>query len=651
MNVTIRMALLVALLVSAVALVTLVLRGGGESARQPAGDDTQHLIAILQYLESDYAAALASMDNGELAEQRSLSGEALAAVTRIPELAEFTPRVLAIDARVRQGVDGPGVSTDCASLVEDLVAKAGVARAPTSPPDLEQGAHLFAERCAACHGATGHGDGPAAQALTPKPADFHSDAIMVGLTPFKAFNVIRFGVKGTAMVPFDGFDEKQRWALAFYVFSLRQPDCNHLSAQVSLEVLANATDAELARSNGTNELACLRRRLPELDLNARLAAARHDVEEARRLALAGDATNAEKALLDAYLSEIEPIEPRLRARDPELVAQLEASFTRTRAALQRRDGSVTTDTREVIGLLDRAAGTRATTTKLSVVWFSLLVIVREGFEAAVIIAALLAVLKKRNEASRVRFVHIGWISALVVGAIVFAVGRKVLAGAMNEKIEGCLALVAVAMLLHAALWLNARETTRKSMGSLRARTHGALDRGGLALCGIAFLAMFRESFETAVFLEALSIDAPSAVAWGAGAGVLLLLVVVAAVGRAGVRLPMKTLFDVSTAVLVATAAVLLGQGIHSFQEVGILPSLPMPFVRVEFLGIYPDRLGVVAQVMLGTASIAWNVLRRRRPKTAVAETSRPLHNDPPRDHVPTVGRSTTATSDVVVTPD
>jgi high-affinity iron transporter len=71
------------------------------------------------------------------------------------------------------------------------------------------------------------------------------------------------------------------------------------------------------------------------------------------------------------------------------------------------------------------------------------------------------------------------------------------------------------------------------------------------------------------------------------------------------RLPMTTLFRASTVVLVVTAVVLLGQGIHSFEEVGILPSHPMPFLRIEFLGIYPDRLGALAQMALAALPLAW----------------------------------------------
>ncbi len=608
-----RLLVPLAIALAVAVLLAFALRGRRRDGAPPGANDSQHLVAIVQYLESDYPAAVESGDRGELAEQASLSAEALAIVEGLPKLARFVPRIASIDERVRRGADAKDVGADCAALVDDLVLATGIARAPGSPPDLGEGSRLFAQNCTACHGAAGRGDGPAALALTPRPANFHSEAVMARLTPFKAFNVVRFGVKGTAMVPFDALDDQKRWALAFYLFSLRQPPCDHAPARLPLDVLANASDDELAQTAGAAQVACLRRRVPELDAPALVASARARVQEALRLSQ-GDPSSAEKAILDAYLSDIEPIEPWLRARDAEAVTQLEASFTTTRAALQQRDARAQSDIGELIALLDRAAGAQRTSTKVSVFWFSLLVIVREGFEATVIIAALLAVLKKRKEASRTRFVHLGWVCALAVGALVFAVGRSVLAGAMNERLEGCLALVAVAMLLHAAFWINARGTTRRSMGALRDRTRGALGRGALALFGISFLTMFRESFETAVFLEALSIDAPSAVVWGALVGGLLLFGFVFAMGRLGLRLPMQTLFEISTVVLLATAVVLLGQGIHSLEEVGLLPSRPMPFLRIAFLGIYPDRIGLLAQLALASVPLAWRALSRRAAK-------------------------------------
>lgn len=604
----IRLLLLLAAAATA-ALLVLLPEPPKLAASTRAASDSERLVAILQYLESDYPSAVASGSQSELAEQVSLSSEALALARRMDADPALVVRVAAIDSRVQHGADAAQVSANCASLVDDLVRSAHIPRAPTTPPDLEQGAHLFAAACAPCHGRSGRGDGPAAAGLSPKPASFYSDDVMRSLTPFKAQSVVRFGVKGTAMVPFDALDENQRWALAFYVFTLRQPPCDrgHAPAGVSLAELANTTDAELGARIGERQVPCLRRNLPALDPPMLIAAARSRLETAQRLAKEGESRGAEGAVLDAYLTDIEPIEGWLKARDAEVVAQLEASFTTTRGALREGNPNAAEDLARLTFLLDRAAGARRASTKQSVFWFSVLVIVREGFEAAVIIAALLAVLKKRKQAGRARWVHAGWISALAVGAALFVVGRKVIAGAMSEKMEGYLAFVAVVMLLRAAIWLNARSTTRQTMGKLRDRAQMALDGGALALFGISFLAMFRETFETAVFLEALSIDSASAVAFGAATGAVLLLALVFGVSRLGLRLPMRALFRLSTAVLVATAVMLLGQGIHSFEEVGLLPSSPMPFVRIEFLGVYPDRLGLLSQLALSTLVVAWMV--------------------------------------------
>jgi high-affinity iron transporter len=627
----VRPVLAVALVIVCACLLLLPHRAAAPARPTAGANDAAHLVAILQYLQSDYPPAVASGSPSELAEQRSLSGEAVAIVRRLPEGASVVSRVESVDARVQRAADPRAVSVDCQSLVNDLVALCHVVRTPVAPPDLELGARLFSTACAPCHGSSGYGDGLAGLTLNPRPANFHSRDVMTDLTPFKAESVVRFGVKGTAMVPFDGLDEKDRWALAFYVFTLRQPNCTHAPVRMNLEELANHTDAELAARAGEDEVACLRRQLPPLDPPTFIARARSQIDDAARMAKQGDARGAEAALLGAYLDDIEPIEPWLRARDGEAVTQLEASFTEARAALRDKSPRALDEIGALSLVLDRAAGSHAKSTALSVFWLSSLVVVREGFEAAVIIAALLAVLKKRNAVARARWVHAGWISAIAVGALVFALGRTVIAGAMNEKLEGYLAFVAAAMLLHAAMWLNAKSTTRQTMGALRDRTEGAVDGGVLSLFGISFLAMFRESFETAVFLEALSIDAPSAATWGAVTGAATLSALVFGVGRLGLRLPMRALFKVSTGILLATAVMLVGKGVHSFEEVGLIAPTPVPFFQVDFLGVYRDRMSLLAQFGLLAVVLAWQVIGGARGGASPAVTPGDrLRPNPPR---------------------
>jgi high-affinity iron transporter len=252
--------------------------------------------------------------------------------------------------------------------------------------------------------------------------------------------------------------------------------------------------------------------MPAVDDEGNLLRARDDVEQALRAIDAGKWNDARAAILEAYLQEIEPVEALLRARDASVVSALEQAFTRARASIEAHAPTAADDARHLLAAIDRARRVgHEHGTPASVFWFSLLILVREGFEATVVVAALLAVLKKSKQLAQTRVVHAGWISALAVGALCFAFGRTLVAGANRERVEGIFALLAVAMLLHAALWLNARNTTRKMMGDLREKMGEALGRGSAtALFAISFTAVFRESFETAIFLEGLAIDAPRA---------------------------------------------------------------------------------------------------------------------------------------------
>jgi high-affinity iron transporter len=588
------------------------------SARAAEGaseERTWHrLVGILQYLEADYPLAIESQSEFELAEQKSFAAEAVEAARDLGPAAEaFLPRVRAIQARVDMAQDAPGVSRDCGALVEDLVLAGGLARSPRRPPDLKRGEELFRTNCAACHGADGRADVPIAANMEPAPANFQDPDLMGSLTPYKAFNTTSFGVPGTAMPAYPTLSEEERWSLAFFVFTLRLPPCEGTPPRASLERLANATDEDLVKQYGQEHLACLRRELPDADEERALLAAREGVQEAMRQGAAGNAAGAKAALLDAYLNGLEPVEPKLSARDAALVSRIEEAFMQARLAAESGSPRLQDEGRELLSLLDQARReSGASTGLLSTMWLTLLILLREGFEATIIVTALLAALRKMQATQHVRVVHAGWMSALVVGALAYVLGRHLLAGAQREWMEGVAALVAVAMLLYAALWLNARSNMSHFMGELRQKMQGALGKGSMTgLFLIAFTAVLRESFETAIFLQGLALDSPAGVAWGAVAGVVALLALVLFVNRLGYRLPMKTLFNASTVILVITAVMLLGKGLHALQEVGALPLVPLRFITVDLLGIYPDVVSLAPQALLATVPLALVLLRRK----------------------------------------
>ncbi|MBL9039591.1 MAG: FTR1 family protein [Archangium sp.] len=580
------------------------------AAGAPEGDAHWHrVVGILQYLEGDYPAALASGDAAELTEQRGFADEVVTALAGDARLAEAT----ALRDAIVASAPSDAVTTQARALALELVKAHGLVQAPKQPPSLEAGAALFATNCAACHGEKGDGVSALAETLTPKPANFHDSERMRALTPYQVFNTVTFGISGTPMVGFPQLSDAERWNLAFTVSALRHPPCAGAPPSVTLSALATSTDDALEQKYGAAAVACLRRTMPSLDAQAVFQVARTGVEKARALSSAGRHDEARKALVDAYLEGVEPVEPALRARSPEAVTAIEVAFTEARLATQRGD-SLDAPVAAILRALSTAESSGGAGSFWSVFIATILILLREGFEATVVVGALLAVLKKMEATSQVRVVHAAWSSALVAGAVAFIFGQRALAGANREWLETGVALFAVVMLVYAALWLNARANMSAFMGELRAQMKSALGQGSTAgLFVIAFTSVGRETFETALFLQGLAVDSSEGVRWGALAGMVLLVGLVVFVRTVGFRLPMKTLFTASTVVLMATAVALLGKGLHGLQELGVLPLAPFRAPEFAALGLFADIVSLGPQVMLAAVPTAWWWINRRRP--------------------------------------
>jgi len=318
---------------------------------------------------------------------------------------------------------------------------------------------------------------------------------------------------------------------------------------------------------------------------------------------------------------VEPVEPTLKLHDAELLAKIEAGFSRARETAGTPQCAA--EIRSLDVLLAKAAEPRTAADFWSVLVAAFFILLREGFEAMVVVGALLAVLKKmardgHPEASRgLNAVHLGWASALLLGALGFVLGHQALAAANREWMETLVSFLAVGLLIYAALWLNARSNMSRFMGELRGKMQSAFSSGSLfGLFIISFTAVGRESFETAVFLQGLSVDSLAGTAWGAGLGMAAMGVFVFVVRRVGFVLPMKTLFNASTVLLVATALMLIGKGMHGLQELGVLSSKPLPFFSVEALGVFADGWTLVPQLLLLAAALA--LWRWTKPPRATA---------------------------------
>jgi high-affinity iron transporter len=136
--------------------------------------------------------------------------------------------------------------------------------------------------------------------------------------------------------------------------------------------------------------------------------------------------------------------------------------------------------------------------------------------------------------------------------------------------------------------------------------------------GLAFAAIYREMFEVVLFFRGLLLESPGeggAVALGAFVGLLLLIALVAAFQKLGRRLKPRPLLLTCGVLLCALAVFMVGNGVRSLQEVGVVPLTVWGGFEVPALGLYATREGLLSQalVLLALAgSAVWTGLRGRQ---------------------------------------
>jgi high-affinity iron transporter len=216
---------------------------------------------MLDYVSRDYALAVANgkvIDEDEYLEQLVVSGSALEVSGQVKTL-EAQPAIRAGIVRlidlIKAKAPPDAIKAQALKVRDEIFAIAGVAMAPRHWPSLARGKQVFEANCVSCHGAMGDGRGPAAQALTPKPADFLDGARMAAVSPLSAFSAVKQGIQNTAMQGFPGLSEEELWAVSFYVLSLRHradaPAAGKLDrteADLWLKATATLPDAELMQA-------------------------------------------------------------------------------------------------------------------------------------------------------------------------------------------------------------------------------------------------------------------------------------------------------------------------------------------------------------------------------------------------------------------
>jgi high-affinity iron transporter len=184
----------------------------------------------------------------------------------------------------------------------------------------------------------------------------------------------------------------------------------------------------------------------------------------------------------------------------------------------------------------------------------------------------------------------------------------------REALEGFTMLLATGVLFYVSYWLVSKIEVARWNAFVRGQMEKALGAGsGLALAAVAFLAVYREGFETILFYKALLDSSGTAglapVVMGIALGSVLLVGIYFAVTYTGFRLPLKPFFAVTSGMLYYMAFVFAGKGMAELQGAGWVSLTPVGWgPRMPFMGVYPtlESLGVQAVlVALALVALVW----------------------------------------------
>lgn len=573
---------------------------------------------LLDYIGADYPQTVESgkvIDESEYREQlefiQVLQG-LIVALPAKPEKAGLEQGVGTLRSAITARQDGAEVARQARQLGAKLAVAYEVSQAPIITPDPTRGAPLYAQHCSVCHGDTGAGDGPAGVGLTPPPANLRDAARLDHLSLYAIYNTLGLGVEGTDMPAFaDQLDDRQRWDLATYIASFSAGPAAAQGAKVyNIADLARQTPAEVQAVDGPQAAAIFRAQRAQPPQVKRGPAQLLDytaetLDKSLAAYRAGDRDQAYDLSVAAYLEGFELVESSLDNVDANVRKDTEKSLMAYRQSLQdglpvaqaqQRLDAAKAKLQEAAGLL----GSDGLSWSLSYI-SGLLILLREGLEAILVLAAILAFLRNTGQQSAVRSVNVGWGLALLAGLATWALAAYVInvSGSQRELLEGATALFASVMVLWLGVWMHDRRHAAAWQDYIKSSLVGGGGRFGFAI--LAFFSVYRELFEVILFYETLWLQAGPAghdAVLAGGATALVLLVGLAwVILRGSAKLPLSLFFSINAGLLCALSVVFAGHGVKALQEAGIFGTRPVPFFDFDWLGIHADAYSLSAQVV------------------------------------------------------
>ncbi|QWA09451.1 FTR1 family iron permease [Sodalis ligni] len=361
------------------------------------------------------------------------------------------------------------------------------------------------------------------------------------------------------------------------------------------------------------------------DINSAVAAA---IAQYR----AGQGKEGMMAIQDAYFDHFEAsgMENKIGSRDTAFKTALEGYFTRLVSLMkagapldqvQQQADALGQNLSKAVDML--GAGQES---HWGLFIYSLLIIVREGLEALLIVTAIIAYLVKNKHQDKLPMINQSVWVALLASLVTAGLFQWMFAnsGANRELLEGGTMMVAVVTLFFMSYWLLSKVEARHWKAYLEGKLSLSLTSGSLAgLWFTSFLAVYREGAETVLFYYALIGDSagvagPMSILVGFLGGCVVVLLVFVLMRYTVVKLPLKPFFMFTGGFMYLMAFVFAGQGVLELIEGKLFePTLLKNMPQISLLGIYPYLETLAPQAVLVLAALFALWVMRRRSRTEI----------------------------------
>ncbi|RSX50031.1 iron permease [Bifidobacterium callimiconis] len=382
------------------------------------------------------------------------------------------------------------------------------------------------------------------------------------------------------------------------------------------------------------------------------------LDKALKAAKAGDGRKGSDLVNNAYYQYYEKLgfeKNVMNAIGGDRVSKVESTFKEARKAMVAGEDATQHITSlksmlvEDAGKLDGGAADNVngfTKFITSSVGQAFLILIREGLEALLVVAAIIAYLIKSENKRFVKWIYVGVLAGLAGSGVVAVLFGLLFGGSgpIQEIMEGVCALIAMGMLLWTSNWMLNKSSVEAWNKYIKNKTESAVASADavasagekttvgtmVSLAMLSFLAVFREGAETVIFYESIySMSRDSRGMWIGGIAAAVVLVIVFLIIRfTSVKIPIGPFFLVTSILMSILVVVFAGGGVHALIEGDALGGMYLNGVPTnDWLGFYPYVETIVAQAIAAVAVIALFVVgfikqRKAKAKLASAEPAK-----------------------------